>query len=119
MAEAIALGKEFLAANRLDVDFDEKGILANFYRSPDLSKKVGGVCYVFDYHSPAFGANTHYKLHVKCMGRRRNTIVKLWKAEECSFEEIKPHTDFISVEEKYHYDGEKIIPLQLTPEVQP
>ena len=119
MAEAIALGKKFLVANHLDVDFNEKGILANFYRSPDYTQKVGGVCYVFDYYSPAFGPNTHYKLHVKCMGRRSNAAVKVWKADECSFEEIQPHCDFTSVGEKFHYDGEKVIPLQLTPNVQP
>lgn len=119
MAKAIALSKEFLASNHMDVDFNEKGVLAEFYRSPVFSKKVGGVCFVFDYHSAALGANTHYKIHVKCMGIRRNIIVKLWEADKCSLREIEPHSDFEAVGEKFHYDGEKIIPLQMTPSVQP
>lgn len=89
--------------------------LANFYRAPDYRNKAGGVCFVFEYRCSVGGKPGYYRIYVKCFSVKPQYRVRSIEFESSSLEEILPGDNFSSLGGRYHYDGEKIIPLEVAP----
>lgn len=122
--EACGLAKSYLAAVHLSAELVMNGNmpkhqLADFYRTPDYRNKAGGVCFVFQYRCIVCEEPEMFYIYVKCSGKKPKFRVRSIKVDDSSLEEIMPGDNFSSLGGRYHYDGEKIIPLKLTPEVAP
>lgn len=122
--EALSIAKHYLAEIHLSAEVIMDGTqpkyqLAHFYRSPDYRNKIGGVCFVFQYKCVVKEKPEMFCICVKCSSAKPKYRVRSSAVADCSLEEIMPGDNFSSLGGRYHYDGEKIIPLKLTPNVAP
>ena len=122
--DAYRVAKEYVSGLYLSPELvmnvnQPKYCLANFYRTPNYRNKAGGVCFVFEYRSAASSAPEYYRIYVKCFSAKPKYRVRSIEIANSSLEEILPGDNFSSLGGRYHYDGNKIIPLELTPDVAP
>lgn len=114
LKKAVSLVAAYLAANHLDVDFDENGQLCDFFRKPNFTGRVGCLCYVFDYQTSVLaGKMEEYNIYVKIFGKKLPDQVKCLLKEKSSFQPHPNWTTFNSMGRWWVFNGERPIEIPL------